>query len=85
MLLVVSTDEGTMEVNYSWLPTWIGMNPTLTSEIGRDLAHRFIGRPVDDALLEEAHVAVVEWLQDRYQAVHGLDEYLNSVRKLSLS
>lgn len=84
MRLVVATDRGVLELAYPWLPVWIAMNSGLLDDLQKELAPKILNRTVDDALLDEAHDLVIEYLCSRYPYVIGLKDYLDSVKKVQV-
>ncbi len=83
MRLVVLTGEGTIELNYTWLPTWMGCNAHLTADIERELQHKLVGRVVSEDLLDEAHEYVLAFLCDKHKSFQGLRQYLDGIKAVS--
>lgn len=77
MHAVVMTLPGVLELNYSWLPTWIGMNSALKREIEEVLRSEFEGKPVD---LARAHQTVVSFLTTKFPAIVGLEDFLDGLK-----
>lgn len=84
MRLVVQTDQGVLELNWLWLPTFIGINNTIRREMGVVLSDRFKGRAMTDEVLDEAHSAIRDFLVSRYPAIIGLDTVLDSLKSVEL-
>lgn len=78
MRFVQYVGNGRLELNYMWLPTWMGMDAALKKEIEQALAEKFQGRTVDelDALNDE----LLDWLQERFSALSGLRDYLDGLK-----
>lgn len=74
MLLVNRVKEGVYEVNFMWLPTFIGMNGRLKQEMEKELADHAVGMTP-----EEASEAVLEWLCRRLP-IEGLRDYLDGLK-----
>lgn len=85
MLLVQRTAPGHIELNWSWLPTWIGMNTALLRDIEDAVMPKLAGQALDDALLERAHNLVILYLQERYANIQGVDDYLDGIKFVVLS
>jgi len=77
MRVVTHPSPGVFEVNYMWLPTWIGMNPVIMDKMGKKLAPELEGKEVDEDLLERAHNLVIDWLVEEFPGVKGLREHLD--------
>jgi hypothetical protein len=78
MRFVQYVGGGRLELNYMWLPTWMGMDSALKQEVEKALAEKFQGRGVDelDALNEE----LLDWFEQRFSAVPGLRDYLDGLK-----
>lgn len=79
MRCVQLVDEGVLELNYMWLPTWIGQNSTLKKEIEVVLKGKILGRPATEEVLDEAAALVVSYLSNKYQ-IEGLFDYLDGLK-----
>jgi hypothetical protein len=55
VLAVIKAAPGVVELNYMWLPTWIGLNSALLQEIGDHLRAHAIGRELDEHTLLDLH------------------------------
>lgn len=80
MRFVDRTAPGKLELNYMWLPTWVGMNESLIRDIEQELSKTIIGRDLTESLLDEAHQSVLQILVGRYPQIGGLFEYLDGVK-----
>ena len=81
---VVQTDPGVLELNYSWLPTWIGMNAALKKEIETALTDVMVGKTLDDHGMVDAHRAVIQFLCDRFPGIQGLRDHLDSLKFITI-
>ncbi len=77
MRVVVATDPGVLELNYLWLPTFIGMSNAVKKEIEDLLAKELEGKPLDE---DAAHNLVVSFLVKRFSNVRGLEEFLDGLK-----
>ena len=84
ILAVVQTSSGVLELNYSWLPTWMGMNASLKKEIEDALGKELVGKPLDEFGLLDAHACVVDFLVQRFPQITGLRDFLDGLRYLSI-
>jgi hypothetical protein len=79
MYAVVSPAPGVLELNYMWLPTWIGMNTALLKELGEVASKAAVGRPLTEAI-EESHQAVLDHLSEKYPDIEGLKDWLQGMK-----
>lgn len=82
MRAVIATDAGVLEVNWQWLPTWIGMNTPLLKEIEDELKDKVVGRTFEPPLYPEAVASqlVIDFLVARHPGIEGLDDYLDGLK-----
>lgn len=81
MKAVVRTGPGELELNWTWLPTWIGMNGALKKEIEDALKSKLEGQPMDEEL---ANQMVMDFLVVRFPKVLGLYDYLDGLKYIEL-
>jgi hypothetical protein len=74
LLLLVRTDVGAVELNWMWLPTWIGMNTRLKMEMEEELAPMLAGKT-----MEEGNEVVLDYLCDKFPLT-GLRDYLDGIK-----
>jgi hypothetical protein len=84
MRSVVATEPGVVELNFLWLPTFIGMNGAFKEKMERDLAEKVQGMTMDDKGLDRAHEIVVEYIVKAFPQIRGLGRYLDSMKYLEL-
>jgi len=80
MRTVVPVEEGVVEVNWLWLPTFIGMNSILKGELEKELAEQIKGRQLNELTLDFAHVLVVEFLRKKFPTIKGLTEFFDGLK-----
>lgn len=80
MRLIVQTGPGIVELNYMWLPTWIGMNTAVKQEIEEAISPLLVGKDMSDENLELAHEAVIDFLDKKYGGLAGLRDYLDALK-----
>lgn len=80
MRFVERTGPGKLELNYMWLPTWIGMNEALIRELEEELGKTVIGKVLTDELLEVAHQQLLSILRAKFPQQAGLLEYLDGIK-----
>jgi len=83
MLAVVRVARGVVEVNYMWLPSWIGLNTQLLADVGKHMQGKAQGKVLNEDTMKALHMEVVEYLCARFPTVEGLYEYLNGLRAVS--
>jgi hypothetical protein len=79
------TGPGRLELNYMWMPTWVGMNEALIREIEELLSATIMGQPITDETLDLAHQAVLEILVNKFPALTGLFEYLDGIKYVDIN
>lgn len=84
MRAVVLLEQGVVELNYMWLPTFIGMNTVLKQEMEKDLSEKLKGLTLDDKGLNRAHSIVVEYLSAKFPEVKGLSRFLDAMKFIEL-
>lgn len=81
MLAVILDGKGTASINWSWLPTWIGMNANLVRDLDEVIRPLLTGKPATFENLRFAHGKVIEYLEARF-ALPGLVDYLDGLKFL---
>lgn len=84
MRTVVATEEGTIEVNWMWLPSFIGMNSQIKLELEKEVSDKFIGAYLNEKTLNEANDLVIKCLQSKFKALKGLEQYLDCLKYVSV-
>jgi hypothetical protein len=85
MLLVVHEDEGVLALNYSWLPTWLGINGRFKQDMEKQLKDKIVGLTMDERGLETAHRLVIDYIVERNPAIKGLYEFLDALKYVHVS
>jgi hypothetical protein len=80
MRLVVATEPGTVEVNFMWLPTWLGLDSQLKKDLENELGPLLVGKELTEEVLEQAHHQVVDFLVKRHGQFAGLRDYLDALK-----
>lgn len=80
MRFVVRTGPGVLELNWMWLPTFIGMNNGLKKRIEEELAPLLEGKELTEDLLDSASARVVEIICKMHTALPGLRDYLDAIK-----
>ncbi len=80
MRLVHLTRPGSLELNYLWLPTWIGVNAIVTKELQQAIETKVVGLPATEANLDIINEWVMDFLVDKFKEVTGLRDYLDGLK-----
>lgn len=84
MRTVVPVDRGVIELNWMWLPAFIGMDSVVRRDLQKQVIGLFEGKDLTDSVLHDAHCFVVGFLCSKYPAVDGLDLYLDALKFIEL-
>lgn len=84
MRLVHLTTDNTLELNFMWLPTWLGINKSALSAIKDDIAAKVAGLPATEDNLDVIHERVVEVLAEKYPHIVGLKDYLDGLKFIQI-
>lgn len=86
MRLVYQTKDSrnSLELAWTWLPTWLGMNPVFKNELEKEVLDEFSGQVINDDTLEKVHEFVITRICSRYPDITGLSEYLHAVEKVDV-
>ena len=79
MRTVVFTDPGVLELNWMWLPTWIGMNSKMKQEIEREVAPMVEGQALTDKDLDRINARVIEIITSKIP-FKGVEDYLDGLK-----
>lgn len=80
MRAIMRTDEGVIELNYMWLPTWLGMNSVVKKQLGDKLAPSFVGRTIDEAELDKMNDETIDAIVAMFPLMDGLRDYLDGLK-----
>ncbi len=73
-------EPGVIELNFIWLPCWIGMNVRLQAQLKEKLGKAFVGKPINEESLEEMSKIVIDTLVGMHPAIKGLRKYLEALK-----
>lgn len=85
MRLIVQVAPGELELNYMWLPTWLGMSAKMKADIEKALQEKAIGKALNAETLDYLHEQVLEVLEEKCPHVVGLRDYLDGIKFVSLA
>ena len=81
MRSIVITEPGQLELNFMWLPTFIGMNGKFKKEMEEELAPRIEGRELSEKVLDEVHDLILDYITEKFP-IEGLRDYLDGMKFL---
>ena len=73
----VDVNKGVLELNYMWLPTWLGLNQRFKEKLEKDLTEKFKGRLSSE--LDDIHEEVIDYIVEAFP-LPGLRDYLDGVK-----
>jgi hypothetical protein len=79
MRTVTVQEDGVLELNWMWLPTWVGMNTSLKTEMEASLRSKIEGKELTDKVLDEVNDLVIEFLCAKCPLA-GLRDYLDGLK-----
>lgn len=82
MRLVQLTAPGRVEVNFMWLPTWLGINKEVKEALERELAP-LVGQEATDELLDAVNDKLLALIEQRHP-IRGLRDYLDGLKFVQL-
>lgn len=77
MRFIQYTGDGLLELNYMWLPTWLGMNAAFKKTCERALSEKFKGRTTED--LDDLQEEFLDFVIEKYP-LPGLRDYLDGIK-----
>jgi hypothetical protein len=82
MRAITVPEPGVVELNFMWLPTFVGMNTILKKEIEAQVAPKLEGKPLTDDTLDYAHELIVDIILKKFP-FPGLKDYLDAMKFVS--
>jgi hypothetical protein len=80
MRFVVRTGPGVVELNWMWLPTFLGHDAHLKKRLDDALQPLLVGKSLDDETLDVAHEKVIDIICETHKAIPSLRDYLDAVK-----
>lgn len=81
MRLVHIAKDGAVELNWMWLPTFIGQNYMVLRELQKVWMEKFRNAPKTEATLDIIHDFTIGWLFEKFP-MPGLDKYLKAIENV---
>lgn len=85
MRAVVRTARGILELNWMWLPTWLGMNASIKKQVEEELRKEVEGLEMTEWNLDLIHEKVLDILEELNPTVDGLRDYLDGIKFVSFT
>lgn len=79
MRLVHLTAPGRLELNFMWLPTWLGINKEAKDYIEGELRSKVVGVTATEGALDEINEMVMDVILKKYP-LEGLRDYLDGLK-----
>lgn len=80
MRLIQLTSEGRLELNYMWLPTWLGLNGATLKELETVVGVKVKGLEATEQNLDAINVVVLDAIVSRFPELTGLHDYLDGLK-----
>lgn len=78
MRLVHAVDKA-VELNFMWLPTWLGQNAKFKQQLEKDLAPQIQGMALTEENLDKIHDMVLNYIVEKF-SIPGLFDYLDGLK-----
>lgn len=79
MRFIIATGPGVVELNYMWLPTFLGLDTGLKQYLEEMLAPELLGKELSEDLLDAMNERVMDLICEKYP-LEGLRDYLDSIK-----
>lgn len=81
---VVTVNGLVVELNYMWLPTWLGQNALFKQQLESDLREQIEGLELTEHNLDKIHTMVLTYIVEKNPHVRGLFDYLDGLKFVEL-
>jgi hypothetical protein len=72
---------GAVDLNFMWLPTFIGQNVVMLRELKRELEKEFLKEQLTEATLWAMHHKIIQWLEAKFP-FEGIGKYLHAIEEV---
>lgn len=79
MRFITETEPGVVELNWMWLPTFIGVSTPMKKRIEEKVSPMLVGKGATDEVLDAAHEKVIDLLCELHP-LPGLRDYLEAIK-----
>ena len=80
MRLVTVVNGKSVELNFMWLPTWLGQNTRFKQQLELDLAPKIRGLELTEENLDKVHAMVLDYIVEKHPSIPGLFDYLDGLK-----
>jgi hypothetical protein len=80
MRLIVQIEPGVAEVNWTWLPSWLGLNSMFLKQLGEHLKPQLLNLRLDQGTLDLGHELAKNYIVSCFPNIEGLAGYLDAIR-----
>ena len=77
---LISVSGSAVEVNYMFLPTFLGLNSLLLQEMEKEIGPMLVGKEPSDDVLDAAHDAILDFIEKKFPDIEGLRDYLDAMK-----
>jgi hypothetical protein len=81
---LVAVNGRVVELNYMWLPTWIGQNAQFKQQLEADLRYQIEGLELTEDNLDKINTVILEYVVKKFPHVDGLYDYLDGLKFVRL-
>jgi hypothetical protein len=78
-LITYDFEHGVLELNYMWLPTFLGQNSGLKKYIEEMISPEVVGKTVTTQLMDDVNTRVIDIICEKYP-LNGLRDYLDGIK-----
>lgn len=81
---LVAVSGRVVELNYMWLPTWLGQNAQFKLQLEGDLRTKIEGLELTEDNLDKIDTMVLNYIVEKCPHVGGLFDYLDGLKFVNL-
>jgi hypothetical protein len=74
-------DPTIVELNFMWLPTFIGQNPVVLKDLRKELEGKFVKKQITEETLWAMHHTIIRWLEAKFP-FDGIGKYLHAIEEV---
>jgi hypothetical protein len=74
-------EPNVVDLNFMWLPTFIGQNVVMLKELKKEIELEFKGQLLTEETLWAMHHAVIRWLEAKFP-FEGISKYLHAIEEI---
>lgn len=74
----------TVELNYMWLPTWLGQNAQFKQQLETDLKGKIEGLELTLENLDKIDLMILTYIVEKFANIKGLFDYLDGLKFVQL-